>query len=395
MPPAPTTVITQPIEGAVVGGTITVKATATDHSGSNLWFIAFDYTDDTHPMPGSPVFLPVAGATYNAELDFDTTVLLDGDHLLLVRSVDNLSEVGPFDTVTVTVHNAPPPPVNLDTVSDDGQLTVVWEPGGPSTSTWRVYHELSNGTWALDATVAPGTFSHTDTGLVNGQPYSYYVTAVDPLGNESYPSLVVTGSPFKPPPPLTPFAQTLYDELEPLKYGEQGADYPLAHYCAALAKPFDEIWDYVVTPDTPWSTVVDLDKSPVQFIDWLGRFKGVATTRATLTDLDKRNRIRHAAGFDRGTITTMSNRAKANLTGTKHLTTEERVGGSAWQIRFTVYSTEAPDTATLLKEILAVKPGGIVFTLIVAPSETWNEAGTTTWNAAPGGMTWDTATSGI
>lgn len=198
-----------------------------------------------------------------------------------------------------------------------------------------------------------------------------------------------------PLPDLTDCAQYLYDQLEPLQYAEADNDYALAKYCSAVATPFDEIWDLVVTPDVPWSTVVDTDVAPAKFLDWLGRFKGVRALVAD--DATKRERIHDAAGMKRGTLTSILARTRLHLTGTQHVTIQERADSDAWKLRITVYTAELVGTVQALRDdiINTVKPAGITLDLVVAASETWNEAGATTWNAAPGGMTWDTATSGI
>src|SRR5437762_13316567 len=108
--------------------------------------------------------------------------------------------------------------------------------------------------------------------------------------------------PFAPPTgvEMSAFAQALYDELEPLQYGEADSNYSLAKFCAAIAEPFNEVWDLVVVPSQAWQDLMNLGTTPTDFLDWLGRFKGVAPV-AGEDDAEKRARIDDAAALDRGT----------------------------------------------------------------------------------------------
>jgi hypothetical protein len=170
-----------------------------------------------------------------------------------------------------------------------------------------------------------------------------------------------------PPPTLTSFAQALYDELEPLTYDEPDYGYALAKFCAAVAVPYDEMWEILVEGDVPWGPAVDLDLTPSDFLDWLGRFKGVAGV-VGLADSSKRARIRSAEGFSRGTVTAMVTQAKTFLSGANPtVLVSERYGGNAYQIKLQTLDSETPDDhGPLVRAIRKVKAAGLVLTFTVA-----------------------------
>lgn len=159
---------------------------------------------------------------------------------------------------------------------------------------------------------------------------------------------------------LSNFARILYDELEPLHYGEADSDYALAKLVNAIAAPFDLIWDLTMEVDVPWETTVDLDLAPPDFLRWLGHFKGVNVG----AEGDARARIRTASGFQRGTVTAIIADAKEQLVGAKRLLVRERYP-DAYTLNVTAYAEDTPDPAALERAIRAKKPAGIKLDLFV------------------------------
>lgn len=79
---------------------------------------------------------------------------------------------------------------------DSGHVPLIWTASSGAAS-YNVYQ----GGVLIATNVA--TTSYNATGLVNGTPYTFYVTAVN-AGGESSPSNTATGTPANPPPPDAP-----------------------------------------------------------------------------------------------------------------------------------------------------------------------------------------------
>lgn len=199
-----------------------------------------------------------------------------------------------------------------------------------------------------------------------------------------------------PAPVLTPFAQGLYDSLGPLAYDDANQGYSLAHFCAAIAKMFDQVNGYASfkTNGTPgWGAMMNADLSPPEALPWLAQFVGVQIPSGSPA-ATARQMIHNASGFRRGTPTSIINSVKDTLIGGKHVSLQERDEGFAYRLVVVTYTADTPSPAATLAAILAQKPAGIVLTYVTAVSEVWDEA-VNTWNTAPVGMTWDTATTGV
>jgi hypothetical protein len=93
-------------------------------------------------------------------------------------------------TITTTDTTPPTAPTNLSATAGDAQVALSW---GPSTDDVAVagYHVYRNGN-LISSTAAT---SYTDTGLLDGTTYSYYVTAFDSAGNVSAPSNTTSATP--------------------------------------------------------------------------------------------------------------------------------------------------------------------------------------------------------
>jgi len=106
----PSAAITAPTNGAVVSGSITVSATATDNAGIDK--IEF-YVDDV--LKGTANRSP-----YNITLN--TTTLTNGIHILAVKAYNTAGNVGTSPNVIFTISNTSPSPTSYNEVEDNGSL---------------------------------------------------------------------------------------------------------------------------------------------------------------------------------------------------------------------------------------------------------------------------------
>jgi hypothetical protein len=152
----PTTAITSPANGATVGGTVTVSATASDNVGVSRVELFIDGS-----LAGSDTTSPYA-------LAWNTTTASNGGHSLQTRAYDAAGNVGSSTTVNITVSNA----------SGGGELIVN---GG---------FEGSASPWTFSGTVywSTGGNHHSGTGYTilgagNNASGSEYQTVTIPAGH--------------------------------------------------------------------------------------------------------------------------------------------------------------------------------------------------------------------
>ncbi len=111
----------------------------------------------------------------------------------LLAAGDSLTESELSATAAITPEDRfpPPPPAALTAVAGRGQIELSWErvtdePG----LTYRVYRSENGGEWKLvaGALALPG---YSDRAIATGKRYTYSVSAVDRVGNESEKSAPV------------------------------------------------------------------------------------------------------------------------------------------------------------------------------------------------------------
>jgi len=170
---APSVSLTAPVENAVLTGSTSVTATASDNVGVTKVEFYIDgqlkNTDTTSPY----------GFT------LDSTTLAFGAHVLTAQAYDaagNVTATAPVDvTVDNTDHSAPSAPSNLSaTAVSPSQITLSWT---ASTDNLGVtgYTVFRDGVQIATVT---GT-TYPDTGLAAGTLYDYTVAAFDAAGNVS------------------------------------------------------------------------------------------------------------------------------------------------------------------------------------------------------------------
>jgi hypothetical protein len=126
---------------------------------------------------------------------------------LIGPSVNNFEQHATFTKATLasvaSMASALPSPANLTGMAGDGEVILNWT-GVDDVDHYNIYR---NGETTPYATT--GDVSYTDTGVENGSPYSYYVTAIFlGSGEESGPSNMVTVI------PMPPIALPFFDDYE-------------------------------------------------------------------------------------------------------------------------------------------------------------------------------------
>lgn len=174
-----------------------------------------------------------------------------------------------------------------------------------------------------------------------------------------------------PMPVLNPIAQSIYDEIAPIAYGDATNNYALAQFVEAWTRPMLVLQAIVHDTDTGpgWSTVMDPVTAPDLFLDWLSQFVGVRRV-AGETTASKRARIEAMDGIRRGGPASMKAAIQRTLTGTKTVLFNERQG-SAWKLGIATFTTETPNSADTLAAILKQKPAGITLTYVTASGVTY------------------------
>jgi len=138
------------------------------------------------------------------------------------------STPGPvWSFITIDQDTEPPSKVTGLSVTDakDGKLDLSWDPATDNVAV-AYYNIYRDGAGTPLTTVAHPMTSYQDTGLTNGQQYTYEVSAVDTSSNEGEKSDPASGtptaSPSPPPPPPPPPA---IQNKPPVADGSAGEPY--------------------------------------------------------------------------------------------------------------------------------------------------------------------------
>jgi len=190
----PTVNVTAPAPNALVAGTVTLSASATD----NVAVVRVDFFVDG-ALVGSATAAPFS-------ISFDTRTVASGGHSATAKASDAAGNQGTSSAVAFTCDNTPPSvpaSVNASAVSSS-QINVSWNASTDAIAGVAYYRVYRNGT--LAATLAPTSYS--DTNLAAGVPYCYAVVAVDRRGNVSAASADACATTLPPPDTTTPSVPT-------------------------------------------------------------------------------------------------------------------------------------------------------------------------------------------
>lgn len=160
--------------------------------------------------------------------------------------------------------------------------------------------------------------------------------------------------------PGTPFAEELYEAVEPHAFDDEAQGWALWTLCQAIARPLDLVDELVRAQDDreAWTVALDVDRTPAIMLPWLALFIGDRLP-AGLSEQASRDRVKDVRGFRRGTPATIAAAAGDTLTGTKLVRLVERNEGNAYWLLVITKTSETPDPAVTEAAIISQKPAGI------------------------------------
>jgi Tol biopolymer transport system component/fibronectin type 3 domain-containing protein len=190
---------------------------------------------------------PVVDTTYT------DAALSDGVYTYRIDAMNTCGVEGASAEVMATVGDvvAPAAPLNLIATASDSDITLSWLVNPePDVVGYNVYRETPQGLLKLNALVVTDP-TYTDTQLPNGS-YTYRVTAVDTVGNESEPSdaAVVQVDIVPPPVPFNLRVEVL-SEGEALQVSWEHAGDAIAGFnlyrSSTTGGPYSKVNDALLT----------------------------------------------------------------------------------------------------------------------------------------------------
>ena len=186
--PPPVVSMTAPVNGATVGGTVTVTANATD----NVGITGLQFQLDGANVPGSAT---VAGQVYS--YSWNSKSAANGTHTLTAIATDTAGNTA-TSSVTVTVNNTTPPVVTITAPANgaavSGTVTVTAN-ATDNVGVSGVQFTLDGANLGSVVTGAGPTYSYSwnTSGVANGS-HTLGAVATDTTGNTATSSVSVTVS---------------------------------------------------------------------------------------------------------------------------------------------------------------------------------------------------------
>ncbi len=173
---APVVALTSPLNGAIVSGTVTVSATATDNMA----------VSKVELYENSVIVAIINAAPY--DYSWNTTSLANGSHTLISKAYDAAGNVGQSSAVSVTVNNtvadttAPSVSVSAPVANSTVSGTVLVAAAvSDNVGVVKVEYYV-NGSLHRTVTAAPFSYN-VPTTIADNATYSLYAKAYDAAGN--------------------------------------------------------------------------------------------------------------------------------------------------------------------------------------------------------------------
>ena len=210
VPDAPTGVSASPLDGAA-----TVSWTAPADGGSPILGYGVQQS-----LNGGTTWTTVIADTGTQATQYTVMGLANGVPVeFRVRAINIVGNSGPSaSTGQVTPATTPGPPTGAAATAADESATVTWtapaDDGGAAITGYRIEQSTNGGTtWTTAiANTATTATQATITGLTNGVPVEFRVSAINPLGTSTPSTTTGQVTPSTTPGPPTGAAATAADE---------------------------------------------------------------------------------------------------------------------------------------------------------------------------------------
>ncbi len=170
-------------------------------------------------------------------------------------------------------------------------------------------------------------------------------------------------------------AEQIYSELGPYTVGDEESGWHLLKFVEAITGVLFEKIHLLVSDrqnTVGWEVLFDPDTCPAGALPYLAQYVGV-TLEPSLTEQQKRDKIRLPENFKRGTRPALIQAVQRTLTGAKTILIDERFGGSAYALRVRTLTGETPNATATQAAVVSQKPGGLVLTYQSVVGQDWND----------------------
>jgi hypothetical protein len=168
-------------------------------------------------------------------------------------------------------------------------------------------------------------------------------------------------------------------------------------FLRAIAAMFEQVAGYVLDTEDEegWVVLFDPDLCPAEALPFLAQLVG-ETLPVGLPEAAAREWIKDNPNARRGTPESVFLATQRKLTGNRLVSMFERYGGVVDQLAIRTNTSETPDPAGTLADILSTLPADVVLDYQVGSGQTWNNVKVTyaSWNAAKV-KTWNEISTGL
>ncbi len=196
---------------------------------------------------------------------------------------------------------------------------------------------------------------------------------------------------------LEPLAAEVAHELAPLLVKDEANGDVGRHFIAVLTAPIEVIAEAVREDDDDrpgFSLFMDIETCRIEFLPWLIQLRGVKATPG-LSEEAARDEGRKAEGLRRGTMTGPAGVGSMEKAAARHTASQDpalvrvfdRVGNDPYATTVVTRTSDTPDPAQTLADILSDKVIGEVVQHVVSDAALWLD-GALSWDAVGPGVLW-------